>query len=193
MVALMKGSTVGLTKREVQAHFKWSKDCEDAFQVLKRGFTTAPVLKHFDPEWEIIMETDASNYVSARILSQYDDEGTLHPIACFSKKQSPAECNYEIYNKELMAIIRCFEEWRPELESSLHPIKVLSDHKNLEYFMTTKLLSHRQVRWSEFLLWFNFRIVYRPGKAGGKPDVLTWRSGDLLGKKGDGDNKHIKF
>ena len=83
-----------------------------------------------------------------------------------------------------MAIIHCFEEWCAELELSPHPIRVLSDHKNLEYFMSTKLLSHRQVRWSEFLSRFNFRIIYRPGKAGGKPDALIRRSGDLP-KEGD--------
>jgi hypothetical protein len=56
------------------------------------------------------METDASNYVSTGMLSQYDDNGILHPVTFFSKKHSPAECNYEIYDKELMAIIRAFEE-----------------------------------------------------------------------------------
>ena len=83
-----------------------------------------------------------------------------------------------------MAIVRSFEEWRAELESTPHPVKVLSDHKNLEYFMSTKLLNRRQARWSEFLSRFNFTIVYRPGKAGGKPDALTRRSGDLP-KEGD--------
>jgi hypothetical protein len=61
-------------------------------------------------EREIILETDASDYVSARVLSQYDDEGLLYPVAFFSKKYSPAECNYEIYDKELLVIIRSFEE-----------------------------------------------------------------------------------
>ena len=106
------------------------------------------------------METDTSDYVSAGIMSQYDDNGMLHPVANFSKKHSPAEYNYEIYDKELMAIIRCFEEWRLELESTPHPIGVLSDHKNLEYFMSTKLFSCRQAQWSEFLSRFNFKIVY---------------------------------
>lgn len=64
-------------------------------------------------------------------------------MAYFSKKYSPAECNYEIYDKELMAIIRAFEEWRPHLESAKGVIEVLSDHKNLEYFSTTKLLNRR--------------------------------------------------
>ena len=120
-----------------------------------------------------------SDFGSAGALSQYDDDGVLHPIAFFSKKHSPAECNYDIYDKELMAIVRCFEEWRPEPEGALHPIQVLFDHQNLEYFMTTKLMNRRQTRWAAFLSRFNIRIVYRPGRAGGKPDALTRRSGDI--------------
>ena len=84
-----------------------------------------PILTHFDAEKEIIIETDASDYISAGIMSQYDDNGALHPVADFLKKHSPAEYNYKVYDKELMAIIRCFEEWRPELESTPHPIRVL--------------------------------------------------------------------
>ena len=139
----------------------------------------AQVLRYFDLDKEIIVETDASDYFSVGVMSQYDADGILYSVAFFSKKHSPAECNYEIYDKTLMAMIRCFEEWRAELESSPHPIRVLSDYKNLEYFMSTKLLSRRQARWSEFLSRFNFRIIYRPRKAGGKPNALTQRSGDL--------------
>jgi hypothetical protein len=93
--------------------FVWDTTCTDSFAALKHAFTTAPILRHFDYDREAIVETDASDYISAGILSQYDDEGILHPFAFFSKKHSPAECNYEIYNKELMAIVRAFEEWRP--------------------------------------------------------------------------------
>ena len=107
----------------------------------------------------------------------------------FLKKHTPAECNYEIYDKELVAIVRCFEEWRPELEGALHPIQVMSDHRNLEYFMSTKLLNRQQTRWAEFLSRFNFKIVYHPGKAGGKPDLLTRRLEDLS-KSGD-ERLHI--
>ena len=77
------------------------------------------------------------------MLSQYGDDGILHPVAFFLKKHSSIECNYEIYDKELLAIIRCFEEWRPELEGALSPIRVITDHRNLEYFTTTKLLNRR--------------------------------------------------
>jgi hypothetical protein len=113
------------------------------------------------------------------VLSQYDDDGILHPIAFFSKKHSPAEYNYEIYDKELIAIIQAFEEWRPELEGALYLILVLSNHKNLEYFMSTKLLNCCQTCWAKYLSCFNFKIVYYPGKASRKPDTLTYRSGDL--------------
>ena len=84
------------------------------------------------------MKTDASDYVSEGILSQYDENDVLHPVAYFSKKHSPAECNYEIYDKELMAIIHAFKEWRPELEGSPTPVEVITDHKNLKYFMSIK-------------------------------------------------------
>ena len=139
MVSLM----INLTKKDVK--FVWNAESEAAFQQLKHRFISAPILMHFDAEREIIVETDALDYVSAGIMSQYDNNGVLHAVAYFSKTYLPAACNYEIYDKELIAIIRCFEEWRPELESTPHPIKVLSDHKNLEYFMSIKLLSITRV------------------------------------------------
>jgi len=110
----------------------------------------SPILRHFDPDRPIVVEIDASDFVSGGLLSLTDEEDVIHPVAYFSKKQSPTECNYEIYNKELLAIVRDFEEWRPHLESAPEAIKVLTDHKNLEYFMTTKLLNRRLASWSKF-------------------------------------------
>lgn len=126
------------------------------------------------------------------VLSQKDEEGTLRPVAFMSKKMSPQEYNYEIYDKELLAIIRAFEEWHPELAGTPveDPIKILTDHKNLEYFMSTKQLNRRQARWAEFLAEFNFRITYRPEKQGMKSDSLTRRSGDLSQNKGDDRKQH---
>jgi hypothetical protein len=172
------------------AIFKWSPACEQAFQNLKVAFTSAPILRHFDPSREVFIETDASDFVSSGILSQKDDAGILHPVAFMSRKHSEAECNYEIYDKELLAIIRCFEDWRPELEGAAFPITVLSDHRNLEYFMTTKQLSRRQVRWSEFLSQFHFFIRHRPGKQSAKPDALTRRSQDLPADASDTRLQH---
>jgi hypothetical protein len=161
-----------------------------AVETLKKAFTSDTILRHFDPDKETIVETDASDYVSGGILSQYDDDQVLRPVAFFSKKHNPAECNYEIYDKELMAIVRAFEAWRPELEGAAFPMKVITDHKNLEYFATTKQLSQRQARWSEFLSRFDFKIVYRLGKQGAKPDALTRRSGDLPQEGGDERLQH---
>jgi len=119
-------------------------------------------------------------------------KGILQPVAFFSKKMNPAECNYEIYDKELLAIVRAFEEWRPKLAGTdpEQPVKVLSDHKNLEYFMSTKQLNRRQARWSEFLSEFHFQIQYRPGKQGTKPDSLTRRPGDKPEDLNDERLKH---
>jgi len=166
-----------LTKKDEP--FVWGSEQQLAFEMMVTAFTTAPTLRHFDHESEVIIETDASDYVSAGVLSQRDDEGVLHPVAYYSKKHSPAECNYDIYDKELMAIIEVLEEWRPECEGTAYPLKLITDHKNLEYFMKKKLLNRRQARWSEFLTRFDHEIVYRPGKSNGKADALTRRPGDL--------------
>ena len=87
------------------------------------------------------MEIDSSDYVSSRVLSQLGDDGLLHCVTLFFKNLNAFECNYEIYNKELFVIIRFFKQWRPELEKIRVPIRVIIDHKSLEYFMTTKKLT----------------------------------------------------
>jgi len=92
---------------------------------------------------------------------------------------SSAECNYDIHDKELLRIVQAFHEWKPYRRGSLKRIRVLTDHKNLVTFMTTKELSEREVRWMQELSQYNFKIEYRPGKEGGKPDALRRREGDL--------------
>ena len=90
--------------------FEWGQDQKRAFEGLKEAFTTTLVPARFDFERKAVVKTDASDYVSAGVLSQYDDQGILHPVPFFSKKHVPAECNYEIYDKELLAVVRGFEE-----------------------------------------------------------------------------------
>jgi hypothetical protein len=160
-----------LTKKDVP--FEWLEDQQKAFEEMVFQFTTAPTLRHFDHSKEVRIETDASDYVSAGVLSQQDDEGVLHPVAFFSKKHSPAECNYDIYDKVLMAIIKALEEWRPQCEGAEHKLQLITDHKNVEYFLSKKLLNRRQARWAQFLSRFDYGIVYRPGKSNGKADALT--------------------
>jgi hypothetical protein len=93
----------------------------------------------------------------------------------------------------LLAIVKALEEWRPELEGTEEEFEVITDHKNLQHFMTTKLLSQRQARWSEFLSQFNFRIVYRPGKLAGKPDALSRKSEDRPLSKTDCSDDRINY
>ena len=74
--------------------FEWSQACQKAFEVMKDLITQAPVLKHFDMTKEAILETDSSDYVNSGVLSQYNDEGLLHPVAYYNKNLNPAKCNY---------------------------------------------------------------------------------------------------
>jgi transposase InsO family protein len=181
---------VNLTRKE--QIFDWSPACEEAFQNLKKKVTEAPILTYFRPNLETYLECDSSDYISGGILSQRSEKDQLvRPVAYFSKTLSPAECNYEIYDKELLAIIRCFEEWRAELQSVNQPVKVLTDHKSLEYFMTTKKLNRRQARWAELLADFDFEITYQAGKIHDKADALTRRPGDRPKDETDERNKHM--
>jgi hypothetical protein len=171
--------------------FIWTEAHQNAFEDLKTAFATAPVLAMFDYTRKTILETDASDWASGGVLSQYDEDGLLRPVAYFSSKHTSQECNYEIYDKELLAIIKSMEEWRPELQGVDDTFEILTDHKNLEYFTTTKALSQRQVRWSEFISQFNFRIVYRPGAKAVRPDALSRKPGDRPAKT-DVDDDRIK-
>lgn len=158
--------------------FEWSTQANSAFEYLKTAFTTAPILQHFQPGLPIVIETDASDYAIAGILSHSIDN-KLYPIAYYSRKLSDPELNYEIYDKEMLAIVEAFKHWRAYLEGS-PDIIVYTDHKNLEYFTTSKVLNRRQARWAELLAHFDFKIVYRSGSKMGKPDALTRRQ-DLQG------------
>ncbi len=167
-------SMVRLTQKEVI--FEWNEACQTAFDHMKRRMTEAFILRHFDQTRDFILEIDSFDYVNGGVLSQYDDEGVLHSIAFYSKNMSSAECNYEIYDKELLVIIRAFEHWRLELELTDISIKVFIDHQALTSLMEDKELSRRQMRWVQKLADFNFKIMYRPGKQNIKVDALTRRA-----------------
>jgi len=86
------------------------------------------------------------------------------------------EQNYEIHDKEMLAIICTLEEWRHFLEGATHPVEIWTDYKNLEYFMMAKKLNRRQARWSLHLARFDFLLHYRPGHTMGKLDALSRRA-----------------
>ena len=124
--------------------FVWGKDQQEAFEYLKRCFTTAPILCHFHPERDTVVETDASDYALGCILSQIQNK-RLHPVTFHSRKLSSAERNYDIHDKELLAILVAFLEWKHYLQGTEKPITVYTDHQNLQYFLTTKAWRARQV------------------------------------------------
>ena len=165
-----------LMKKDLK--FSWGPEQIKVFKLIKEEFRCNGVLQHFDWDKPARLETDASDRGTGGVLLQPDPSGSWKPVAFFSRKMSPAESNYEIYDKELLAIVQAFEEWRPELEGSLDPVEVITDHKALEYFMKSRLLSRRQARWSEFLSRFNFRICYRPGSLNTPADALSRPAGD---------------
>ena len=163
-----------ITKKEaMKKQFAWINKCKKAFRELKNCVCEAPIFCHFNPSKQYFIETNLSDYVNASVLSQLDDKGVLYPVTCFSRKIAPAKCNYKIYNKKLLTIIQCFEEWRLELEGTSLLVKILTNHKSLEYFISTKKLTPRQVKWAEFLSEFNFVISYQSGKKNDKADAFT--------------------
>jgi hypothetical protein len=133
------------------------------------------VLRTYDPEREVSVETDASDYALGACMSQVDDEGKRHPIMYHSRKFIAAEENYDVHDKELLAIVDTFKTWRVYLQGTKYPVKVYTDHKNLTYFTTTKELTRRQVRWNETLQEYNFVIMYTPGPLNARADALSRR------------------
>jgi len=178
-----------LTKGE-KKEWKWNRQAEEAFRELKQWFTTAPILAHFDATKPVIIETDASNFAIGAVLSQRNEEGRLHPVAFHSQKFQPAEINYEIHDKELLAIVDAFKHWRRYFEGATNQVQVFSDHQNLEYFTTTKILNRRQARWAQKLAGINFCIYYRPGNRNRKPDALSRRA-EYRPEKGGSENQPI--
>jgi len=175
---------IHLTRKTTPWNF--DDNCHFAFQTLKDAFITAPVLTHWKPGHSLIVETDASDYTLAGILSMQDNDSEIRPIAFVSRTFSGAKLNYDVHDKELLAIYEAFRSWHHYLEGASSQIDVVTDHKYLQYFATTKLLSQRQARWSEYLSAFNMVIRFWPGCLGTKPDALTRRP-DLYpsGEKGD--------
>ncbi|KAK3572485.1 hypothetical protein QTP86_033914 [Hemibagrus guttatus] len=152
----------------------WTPAAMQAFDTLKTEFTTAPLLTHPDPDRPFVVEVDASTTGVGVVLSQQQGNPCkLHPCAFFSRKLNPAEVNYDIGNRELLAIKLALEEWRPWLEGAKHTFMVLTDHKNLEYLRDAKRLNPRQARWALFFTRFNFTISYHPGSKNAKADALS--------------------
>jgi transposase InsO family protein len=176
----------------VSPHHRFKKftlppEAQESFHRLLRAFESADILKHFDYHKETIVETDASDMAIAGILKQRHGDHFL-PVAFYSRKMNSAERNYEIHDKELLAVVASLSQWRHMLAGLPSVITIKTDHEALRYFQTQRQISRRQARWALLLAQYDFVIEYRPGTRAGEPDALSRRSDVLPQKGGDPDN-----
>ena len=162
-----------LTKKNVP--FVWGELQQKAFESLKKEFDVGRVLAHPDISKPFVLETDASDVALGGVLSQYEGD-VLRPVAFYARQLAAAERNYEIYDKELLAVVECCKQWRHFLQGAAHTTTIITDHENLKYFKATHRLTRRQARWSLFLSEFDFIINHRPGKLHKAADALSRRA-----------------
>jgi hypothetical protein len=161
---------------------------QKVFQELKDEVTSERVLIIPKPGRPFRMETDASDFAIATILSQLDDEGKWRPVAFLSRSLNDAERNYEIYDKEMLVIMHGFYKWAHYLKGNDEITEVLTDHQNLTFFRKPQNLNQRQACWIMDLQEYNFTIKHWPGKANTKADLLSRRAGF---PKGANDNENV--
>jgi len=161
--------------RGPQKTIDWGKAQEAAFLKIVILFTSGKtlILRHYDPNRPALVETNASDFAIAGILSQKFEDGKLRPIDFVSRKLSPTEFNYDVYDKEMLAVVFTLKKWRYFLQGAIHKTIVYSDHQNLTYFKTAVSLNRRQARWAEDLVSFDFDLYYRKGSANQKADILS--------------------
>ena len=127
------------------------------------------------------VEADVSEYITGGVLSIKCEDEKWRPVAFISKSLNETEWNYEIHDREMLAIIRCLDKWRHLLEGAQNKFKIWSDHKNLEYFMSSQKLNCKQARWVLYLSRFNFMLKHVLGSSMGKANSLSrwpdWQKG----------------
>ena len=159
-----------MIKKKIE--FEWTNFVNETFEILKKQMIEISIFRHYDRNRKTILKIDFSDWCLDEVLFQYDDEKVLHSMTFFNKKMIFVECNYEIYDKKLLIIIRCLKHWRFELKDIDEFVEIYIDHKSLKIFMTNKKLTSRQVRWLEILIDYNIKIQYQFEVKNVKADVL---------------------
>ena len=135
-----------LTKKDIP--WKWENSQQTAFTTLRDAFISSPILTLWDPSCPTRLEVDASGFATGGALLQQDKTGIWHPVAFRSSSMQPAERNYEIHDREMLAIIEALKDWRYFLEGLPSPFEIITDHSNLQFWRTAQDLSRRQARWA---------------------------------------------
>jgi len=156
-------------------NFHFAEAQEAAFHKIVVLFTSGntPILRHFDQDRPAMIETDASDFAIGAVLSQKFEDGKIHQCAFLSRKMSPVEFNYDVFYKEMLAIVYALQKWRHYALGTSHKITIFSDHQNLEYFTKKVKLNRRQARWADILQEYDFVIIYRKGSLNQKADILS--------------------
>ena len=174
----------------------WDENCDKAFVALKVAMTSTPVLRHVDFNLPFVLESDASDFALGAVLLQPEtmNSNILHPVAYASRKLVAAERNYSVYDKELLGLVFAFKKWHQFLFGARYPIRVRTDHANLQYFQTRQLLNNRHLRWKLFFQNYDFRLTYLPGSANVVADALSRRvdhvAGEEYGTSGTSRERH---
>src|SRR5271155_23155 len=163
-----------LTRKTVV--WNWTSKEQAAFEELKGLVMSTPILVFPREDKPFLLEADASDFATGAVLSQEGSDGKLHPVGYMSQSLSAVERNYEIHDKEMLAIMLGLEEWRHFLEGAKCKFEIITDHKNLEYFRSAQKLNRRQARWSLYLSRFDFTLTHKPGKTMLKVDSLSRRA-----------------
>ena len=137
------------------------------------------------------MEVDASDYATGGVLSIECEDKLWRLVAFLSKSSNEMERNYEIHNKEMLAIIRGLEAWRHLLEGAHFKFEIWTNHKNLEYFIKAQKLNQRQAQWALYLSRFDFTLKHVPGTKIGKANELSRKSDWKVRVENDNDNQII--
>src|SRR5260221_1536032 len=153
--------------------WSWGAAEQQAFNTLKNTITSAPTLAFHSRSSLFHLECDASNLATGAILLQQQEDGLFHLIGFMSKSFSDMERNYQIHDKEMLAIMHALEEWRHFLEGSDQKFEIHTDHKNLSYFREAHKLNHHQAQWSLYLSRFDFVLTHKPRRQMGRPDALS--------------------
>jgi hypothetical protein len=175
-----------LTRKD--AIWQWGDKEQTAFDTLKTRVTSEPILAQPNLAEQFTLEVDTSGYAVGAVLLQRKADGKLHPIEYFSATLNDAKRNYDIYDLELLAIVKALDHWRPYLAGSPHKIKVFSDHMNLQYWRQPQKISRRVAREVLALSEYDIEIHHIKGKSNGRADALSRRP-DY--DNGENDNRDV--
>jgi hypothetical protein len=169
-----------LTKKTVE--WDWGKPQQEAFDKLKTLMCCSSVLTQPDFDKRFYLQTDASAYGVGTVLSQEGktsptlakrSKPVLHPISYYSATFTPTERNYNIYERELLAVMKSLAHWRPYLGWTKEPFTILTNHANLQYWKSPRDLNRRTARWHADLQEYDYQIQHIPGKMNISADALS--------------------